>query len=295
MGKDASGGEEGETVTDYVLGVDASFHELTRQQAEDLALAGVAVWVQCLWTGAVTPKPAQSNLDIAAATGLITAGYGSLCQGAQDGLYHAERTVTAVRSSTWDSLRFVATDVELDGIANTAIREMVDALYVFGKRRVIYTSFGCWVYKQRNPQDFTDCLLWNANWDAEPDVDFPTLRFGGWKLEQVLGEQWSGGYTFPCGAYTDRNTFRVDLLKEEPMPNFVVYTEAQRTEILKVSLRMRETDGGVAPGKWQVVWLNFFKGYNVPEAARIIPPIPAIAYGDLQTAHAVLPDGTAVF
>jgi hypothetical protein len=248
-------------MTDWVLGVDASFHVLTRQQAEELALAGVAIWVQCLWTGAQSPRYAQSNLDIAAATGLITAGYGSLSENAQDGLYHAEHTIAAVRASTWDSLRFVATDVELDGIANLAIRQMVDRLYEAGKRRVIYTSFGCWVYKEGNPQDFTDCLLWNAYWDGAGDVDFPALPFGGWKLEQVLGEQWSGGYTFPCGAYTDRNTFRVDLLKEDNMPTL---------EELEAAIKKERTDRETGAA-WLAAALAYHKADRGPhiDSARM--------------------------
>jgi hypothetical protein len=241
-------------MTDWVLGVDCSFHELTRQQAEELALAGVAVWVQCLWTGAQSPRYAQSNLDIAAGVGLIVAGYGSLSEGAQDGLYHAAHTIAAVRPSTWDSLRFVATDVELDGIANSAIRQMVDRLYEAGQRRVIYTSFGCWVYKQRNPQDFTDCLLWNAYWDGSGDVDFPALPFGGFKPDQVLGEQWSGGYTFPCGAYADRNTFRVDLLKEEDMA-----TLEELVAAIEKEHQDRETGAG---------WIAAALAYHKADALR---------------------------
>jgi hypothetical protein len=248
-------------MTEWVLGADASFHELTRQQAEELALAGVTVWVQCLWTGAQSPRYAQSNLDIAAGVGLIPAGYGSLSEGAQDGLYHVEHTIAAVQPRTWDSLRFVATDVELDGIANVAIRQMVDRLYEAGKRRLIYTSFGCWVYKQGNPQDFTDCLLWNAYWDGSGDVDFASLPFGGWTIEQVLGEQWSGGYTFPCGAYVDRNTFRVDLLKEDDMATL---------EELQAAIEKERQDRETGAG-WLAAALAYHKADKGPhiDSARM--------------------------
>jgi hypothetical protein len=207
-------------MTDWVLGVDASFHELTRQQAEELTLAGVAVWVQCLWTGAQSPRYAQSNLDIAAGVGLLVAGYGSLSEGAQDGFYHAEHTIAAVRPSSWDSLRFVATDVELDGIANLAIRQMVDRLLKAGKRRVVYSSEDAWVNKQGNPQDFEDCLIWNALWNGVAGPPLLPRRYGPWTEQTALGRQWSGGYTL-AGAYVDRNTFRADLLKEEAMTGSV--------------------------------------------------------------------------
>jgi len=165
-------------------GVDGSFHRLTSDQAQRLRAAGIEVWVQCLWTAAATPGPAQSNLYVALGpakdAGLITAGYISV-NGSHDGAWHVERGRAAVDQATWDALAFVAVDVELQGIPNTVIRQAIEALKAKGAKPVIYTSYHAWVDFQGNPQDFTDVPLWYAHWDGKPEIDW-RLPFGGWTL-----------------------------------------------------------------------------------------------------------------
>jgi hypothetical protein len=204
--------------TDWIPGVDGSYTRLTPEAAADLRAAGELVWWQCLWTGAEQPETRVDNLRIAVAAGLIPLGYISVT-GSGDGIWHVQQGRAGVPDDLWAALLLVPVDVELPNIPAETVRGAVNLLAspVYGaKRRAIYTSYHAWVDLMGNPTTFTDCLLVNALWDQDPDIDFAGLPYGGWTLDQLVGEQFNGG-TEIAGVYVDLDMFNRKLL-EVPMP-----------------------------------------------------------------------------
>ena len=225
MGRDAAadGTEEGEKM--IIPGVDASFDTLDEAEAKRLRAAGVQVWAQCLWDGGKQPAPRVTNLRTALCNGFIIAGYISVTS-SRNGVYHVDCGRAGVPQDIWNTLALVFIDVELDDIPNGIVREAVNETARLGKRPSIYTSYNAWVNKQGNPKTFTDCLLWNALWDEHPDIDFPDLPYGGWKPEQVVAEQWSGGQ-YVEGVFVDRDSFVRELL----LPQEDTMSEADKAEL----------------------------------------------------------------
>lgn len=205
---------------DWTPGVDASYDELTPPKAAALRAAGVAVWWQDLWTGGERPQHAVSNLTVARDAGMIIAAYGCVTSH-NPGWWNAEKTREGVPDDLWAQLVVVPCDVELPGIPNASIRDFVERLATYGKRRAVYTSWNAWVHNQGDAIDFTDCLLCNAAWDGNPDVDFAALPFGGWTVDHVLLEQYTGGEEVE-GVFVDSDVWNARLLaaleSEDPMP-----------------------------------------------------------------------------
>ncbi len=206
-----------------IQGVDGSYTRLDSAKVAALKGKDIKIWVQCLWTGIETPKYARANLERARSGGLGIAGYIST-NGNQSGSYHAIKGMQAIPGSLWDDLWFVATDLELSGISIPHARDMVDAIEGMGGRKIIYTSYNFWTTRFNNTTHFTDCLLWNAYWDNAEDIDFPSLPYGGWKLPQIIGEQYTGGQTVVPGVYVDRDIF----IKELAHPEEVDEVELQK-------------------------------------------------------------------
>jgi hypothetical protein len=207
-----------------IRGVDASFDPLTQAEANCLAASSFTLFVQCLWTAARRPLHTIQSLHNAVAAGLPIAGYISLNQ-FQSGAWHVSKGRAGIPQELWDKMHFVAIDVELENIRVEAILEACRNVEALGRRAVVYTNWQSWMnyVKPSNPPDLAAAgyLLWNAYWDQHPDIDFPSAPFGNWKLEQVIGEQWSGG-SYVCGQHVDRNSFIKELLfpdtaEEEPM------------------------------------------------------------------------------
>lgn len=199
----------------WAYAVDMSFDSLSLDEANLLKLAGVKVIVQCLWTAAQQPPPRVDNLRVAEQAGFTEPGYAiggyASINASQPGDWHMDQAISGVPQDLFAKLTKISVDVELRGIKVADIRKAINHIYDIGKPRDIYSSYNVWMnyLDVRNPQEFSDCGLWNALWDKNPDFDFPTLRFGGWSDEQVWGEQWSGG-TNVQGVFVDRNQFRDD-------------------------------------------------------------------------------------
>lgn len=205
-------------MSDFVYGVDLSFHRLTRENARLMRLGDVKVVMQNLWTGTKQPPFRVENLRILQEEGFTEPGYAlggyavvlSPAWG-RTGRQHMEMARSGMPSDLWNVLRRVPVDVETEDVRVSDIRQAVDRLHDLGKPRDIYTNWNTWnnYLDVRNPQEFSDCDLWNANWDGSPDIDFTDLTFGPWSITDVIGEQWSGG-TRIFGAFVDRNQFRAD-------------------------------------------------------------------------------------
>lgn len=205
-----------------VYAVDSSFDKLTPEEVQRLKAAGVELFIQALWTGNRQPAVRVENLRVADDGGLAIAGYISLTS-SFSGEWHMVQGRTGVPNDLWNGMRFVAPDVELPGIR---VGEILAAAYWVASQHAghipIYTNYNSWTTKVilRNSHRLADAGfgLWNAYWDKAPDIDYPSLRFGGWEDDQVVGEQWSGG-TYVGGQFVDRNTFKREFVfpKEEPM------------------------------------------------------------------------------
>jgi len=195
-----------------IAGVDTSYATLTPAAAAALRADGIAVFAQCLWTGREQPPPRVTNLRVAAGHGFILMGYVAVT--ARGGASDVDRARAGVPDDLWSRLVLTPVDVELPGIADASVRAAVERAAALGKRRCVYTSYGHWTGAQRNSTAFTDCLLWNALYDNDPDVDFPRLPYGGWSPAQVVGEQWAKDQ-LARGLLADRDTFVRELLLGE--------------------------------------------------------------------------------
>jgi len=201
----------------WVFGVDASFDELTLDEARRLRAAGVRAFAQCLWTGAVRPEPRIRSLLNAQEAGLALIGYISVSP-SRPGREHVDIGRGGVPDDLWAALVKTPIDVELEGLHyGRHVLEALDRAAELGKPRDVYTAFFAWHGFLGNPTRPAGVGLWNAFWDQHPDLDFPSLRFGGWQDDEVWGEQWSGGVLLE-GQLVDRNQFRAAALGIGPEP-----------------------------------------------------------------------------
>ena len=259
---------------DWIPGVDGSYTRLTAEAARDLRASGELVWWQCLWTGAERPDNALTNLQVAINGGLIPVGYISVT-GYHDGAWHVQHGRAGVPDDIWEALVKVPVDVELEGIPAATIRQAVDLLATpdYGaKRRSIYSAYHAWVGMMGNPTDFTDCLLVNAFWDEDPDIDFARLPYGGWTLEQLLGEQYNGG-TDICGVNVDLDMFNRSLLLEGTMPE--VIDKKARTDAAMALFR-QHLSGEILAGDdalaekayWELQYVRALAGLPIVQPAK---------------------------
>lgn len=232
-------------MTTALLGVDASYDDISADDATRLYAAGIRIFCQCLWTGGAQPAPRVTNLRNAINAKLIPVGYISVT-GNNTGAWHTSMGRNGVPDDIWNALALVPIDVELTGIPNATIRDAINSIFNLKGTKCVYTAYFAWHGYQGNTSDFTDCLLWNANWRGiAPDPVgqfFSELPFGGWKIHQVVGEQWSGGYNLEA-CYVDRDVFSKELLMPTiPIEDRVAALENQTkflasiASALKVSL-----------------------------------------------------------
>ena len=204
----------------WVYGVDSSFDELTLDEARRLKDGGVQVYAQCLWTGTEQPEKRVVSLRNAMLAGIPELiGYISVANNGQDGAWHVNMGRSGLPDDIWAALTKVPIDVELARLTmSTHVIPALPRIADFGKDKDIYTSYHAWVDLMGNPMRPAGTGLWNAIWDEHPDFDFPYFRYGGWRDEDVWGEQWSGG-TNVEGQFADRNQFRASALGiAEPVP-----------------------------------------------------------------------------
>ncbi len=193
----------------WVYGVDSSYDELSLAEARKLVAAGVQVYAQCLWTGREQPRSRITSLRNAMRTGIPKlVGYISVSNNGRDGAWHVDQGRADVPDDIWRALDKVPVDVELPGLTmQTHVVPALDRVAALGKPKDIYTNWNTWVNVLGNPTRPPGTGLWNAFWDGAPDFDYPSLRFGGWRDDEVWGEQWSGGVNVE-GQFADRNQFR---------------------------------------------------------------------------------------
>lgn len=232
--------------------VDASYSVANAQRIQHLKDEKVELFIQCLWTAIEQPEPRVENLQMARRMGLPVAGYISLNVDFT-GQYHMDAGRMGVPEELWNALEFVAVDVELPGIRVTQIEQAVEWLRFRDKQPIIYTSWNAWnnLVRPSNSSRLSDMgvPLWNAYWDDAPDIDFPSLRYGGWKDEDVWMEQWSGGVDMEL--FVDRNTF-----VKEKILGYLTEAEARAAGMfLNAAAKALAKQELTAEEKHALVWL----------------------------------------
>jgi len=200
----------------WVKGLDVSFSQTSYQWWKDRADEGYRVAGQCLWTGgyqnnAQLREVAELNLRCAREAGLLTIGYTNASPWFNTGVSLSETLRNA--GEEWQYLKAVAVDVEIDGLTLASIANMiaaVDDAVPAGVLVPIYSARWFWAGHLGDPHDFADRLIWNAYYDSDLDVDFPSWPYGG--FSRVFGEQYQGT-TEIDGVSVDLNVFDLDLLE----------------------------------------------------------------------------------
>jgi len=200
-------------------GIDISYHRLTDDQCVALFESGVRVVFQCIWTGRERPDPAQDNIRKLDLHGFITCGYLSTSAG-RTGLGHVQAGFDTLDLDVQRILMHVAIDHELEGYPFAVVRDAVDALRNRGFQPLVYTSYNAWVNILDNPTMPADWKIWNAFWDNDADYDFPRYPYGGKTVDDVIGEQYTGGEDV-LGVNADRDLFQgwyFNKVEPEPEP-----------------------------------------------------------------------------
>lgn len=198
-------------MTDRLEAVDLSVYQGSVSQ--DIWQRIKARGVELAIVGAAHPRVnlhAEGNLLRASSAGLRIATYLALAPGVA-----GRSTVATAKQACgrmWEELAFCAVDCEVNGLTAAQINEAVEHVRLAGQRPIIYTAHWWWAGHFGNVQTFRDLPLWNAYYDGDPDFDFARQPYGGWTLESVVGEQYTGSIAFE-GTTVDRNSFRRDFIE----------------------------------------------------------------------------------
>lgn len=191
-----------------IKGLDLSFAEPPAYWWRVRRAGGYEAMVQDAWTGRVSPAATERNLRRAREAGIATNAY--TVTNLSSGVTTVERAKAAC-GAEWEHIVVCAIDVEVTGIAAaTMIQHVKEALAharALGKRTCVYTARWFWMAHMGNTGVFRNEPLWNAFYDSDPDIDFPSAPYGGWGLSKVVGEQFQGT-TDLAGHKVDLNTFK---------------------------------------------------------------------------------------
>lgn len=207
--------------------IDVSIYsgEITVDQWRQVKRDGYGLGIVGLFHGRTVNRYAGQQLGAAIQAGLNVAAYVLIApwtgwNGAQQvaaGLAEAQ----AYRAN----LRFLAVDVEIDGVTGKMVRQALDAVVEMGHRPIIYTGGWWW----QNRFNFSGYPLWAAQYPCslpgEPENLLHTVElFGGWKRDNLVGWQYKGT-TDLHGVNCDLNWFDEGFVKaneaqtqEEEMP-----------------------------------------------------------------------------
>ena len=165
---------------------------------------GQRVAVVGSWHGVDANHFAFQNLDHARLAGFLTATY--IVLNALDGAEAVKRAAAAC-GSEWEQLKFVALDIEVDGVTWGIIADAKAAIgRVLPKAKVcIYTGSWFWRGHLNNPTWGIDLSLplWDSRYDGQPDLAFPD-PYGCWT--ELIGRQYQGTNK-ALGFSTDLSVF----------------------------------------------------------------------------------------
>ena len=100
-----------------------------------------------------------------------------------------------------DKLRFVAVDVEADGVTGKMVRDALDTVKALGQRPILYTGRWWWVGHFGDSQLFKDYSLWAAYYPlflhkSPDDLVEDVPLYGGWTRESLVGWQHTNTVQF---------------------------------------------------------------------------------------------------
>ena len=188
--------------------IDASYAQISEATFRQMIDDGVEGFMQCAVAAPPgrleVPPHAYDNLAHAHAAGLPFTCYAAIRPGTAGSV--AIDMAKVALGDLWSECRFVAVDVEIEGITVEQIWDAIARVRELAQRVKIYTSYHVWVDFLNNPAIFADIHLINAYWDLDPDYDFASLPYGGWTMETLAGEQYTGGTDY-FGAQVDFSEF----------------------------------------------------------------------------------------
>lgn len=182
----------------------------TRANMRKLKAAGIELIIPGAWHGGSANPKCRNDLKLARAEGMYTGTYAIVTDNGKFSIDKAHQ----VCGPEWEHLSFCAVDMELDGGSVAQVKAAIDRVIELGQRPIIYTAHWFWHGRFGNPTDFKHIPLWNAYYDQAPDIDYASQPYGGWKMANVVGEQYIGTHTFQ-GLEMDRNTFRSDFFESQ--------------------------------------------------------------------------------
>ena len=154
------------------------------------------------WHGRESNQTAANTLTSAQSAGLSVATYAVI--NSLDGERSIERAKQACGRS-WPALKFVALDIEVDGVSEATIQAAADEVRNEGLRPIIYTGRWFWSGHLGNPTWAADLPLWDSAYNGQSDLTFD--GYGAWKT--VVGHQYQGTNS-ALGFSADLSVFDAD-------------------------------------------------------------------------------------
>ena len=243
-----------------IAAVDISEHRLTKSNIQTLKVLGYEMLIQCLWTGGFERNArinlvAEPNMELAATEGLAIAGYSNASP-----WFESERSLTHTMLNAgqmWNHIQICATDIELHEPPHSPITEGKVLSHMglteqLSKKTTVYSARWFWQLIG-NPQWswIKRFGLWNAFYDYDQDIDFPSNPYGPWEDTDIVGEQFSNRGSETLGFESDLNVLSRDWWLPTPIP--------QKEEVNTMSLLIREE------GRNEVYEVSGGKLFHVPD------------------------------
>lgn len=186
----------------HALDFSSGARDITASWARKRKEEGVTLMVSQLWGGWSHNSHAERALTICKQEGLDIAGYVYLSDQYR-GNFHVQAGKEAA-GSTWDSLAFVAIDVEYHqgAIPDLMIKEALEEVEKT-QTPIIYTAQWYWDAYRMSSTSFSEYPCWSAFYDGVPELD--VRPYGGWST--FIGKQYKGT-TDIDGIACDLNVFR---------------------------------------------------------------------------------------
>ena len=147
------------------------------------------------WHGTHGNPRCQDSLASAKAVGLELGTYAVLNGALGD---ETIRHAKFVCGSQWEAIRFVALDLELDGVTFETISSAAAMVASEGKQVCIYSAAWFWTPQAHlgNPTWGADLglKLWDADYTRKPALVLPE-PYGGWTDCDVIGHQFQDSNT----------------------------------------------------------------------------------------------------